>query len=181
MTTTSYATGQDFLARYDARLIGDLVRDDGSQEPATSLPMNSNLLAALEDAFGEIVSAIVVGDRYTLEQLDSANLAPTALSYLRRLNCDLALIMIKRRRGKFDPEKDGALLKDASERLKGLKDGASFLLGVLDDHAAASVIGMGQPELIPVSQRQTIRFRTREYYPLYPYTGRNQRFTTGGN
>ena len=102
MTVTSYANGTDFLARYDARLIGDLVRDDGTQENPATLPTNTNLLTALCDAYGDIVSAAVVGDRYTVDQLDPANLSPAALSYLIRLNCDIALIMIKRRRGKFD-------------------------------------------------------------------------------
>ena len=47
MTVTSYANGTDFLARYDARLIGDLVRDDGTRENPATLPTNTNLLTAL--------------------------------------------------------------------------------------------------------------------------------------
>ena len=182
MTVTSYANGTDFLARYDARLIGDLVRDDGTQENPATLPTNTNLLTALSDAYGDIVAAAVVGDRYTVAQLDPANLSPAALSYLIRLNCDIALIMIKRRRGKFDPEKDGAMLKENKEKLAGLKDGLAQMLGIHDANAQASVIGMAQPELIPVEQRNSIRWNTRNYYPArYYYNGKNRQYTSGGN
>ena len=178
MTTTSFATGDDFLSRYDARLIGDLVRDDGTQESAASLPNNENLLAALSDGYGQIVSAVVYGNRYTLAQLDPANLSVMALSVLRRLNCDLALIFIKRRRGKFDAEKDAQLLKETQLQLKDLKSGESMLLGALDANAQASTIGMAQPELIPIEKRNTIRFNTRNYYPTqYPYYGKRQQYT----
>ena len=74
MTVSSYANGTDFLTRYDARLIGDLVRDDGTQENPATLPTNTNLLTALSDAYGDIVAAAVVGDRYTVAQLDPASL-----------------------------------------------------------------------------------------------------------
>lgn len=165
--TTSYASGQDYLARYDSRLFGDLVRDDGTQEPEDSLPIHPKLLTALQDAYGKIISSIVVGNRYTLAQLDPANLAPEALDYLKRLNCDLAMLMLKRRRGEFNPEKDGALLKEVNEEVKGLKDGMAFLLGVQDDHAKASTLHLVKPQLIPI-HRNTIRYRSLGYYPNYP-------------
>lgn len=179
--TSLYATGNDMIARYDPRLLGDLVRDDGTQEPLITLPTNSVLLSMLSDAYGQIVAKIVVGDRYTIAQLTPANLAPAALAYLKRLNCDMALIYLKRRRGKYNEKVDGPLDKQNSESLKALQDGAGLLLGINDQNAQASVIGMAQPELIPLAQRNTIRFNTPNYYPQYPYNGRSQRYTSGGN
>lgn len=178
MTTTSYATGAEFLARYDARLIGDLVRDDGQQEDAGSLPIHTNLLTALNDAYGQIVAAMVYGNRYTLAQLDPANLSVPSLSFLKRLNCDLALILIKRRRGRFDSEKDAALLKETQQQIKDLKTGDLQLLATTDDHAQAATISMAQPELIPVTARNSIRFNTKNYYPQYPYNGKRQQYTS---
>lgn len=178
MTVTNYATGDDFLQRYDARLIGDLVRDDGSQEPPESLPVNENLLAALDDAFGEIMTAIMVGDRYTLAQLDNSALNENALAFLRRLTCDLAFILIHQRRGKLDDKKHAGLIKKNEQRLKSLQDGANVLVGVNDANAQASVIGMAQPQLIPISQRPTIRNRTYNYYPI-PF--QEKPYTSGGN
>lgn len=181
MALESFATGDDFLTRYDARLIGDLVRDDSTQEDDASLPQNPVLLAMLDDAFGEIVSAIVKGNRYTLAQLDSANLAPSAIAMLRRLQCDLTLVLIKRRRGKFSKENDGSLDEENKKRLKEIQDGEFVLLPVTVDHAPAATIGMAQPELIPLASRNTIRTRTRNYYPNYPYDGTGRPYTNGGN
>lgn len=180
-TITAYATGEDMVARYDVRLLGDLARDDGTQEPAASVPVNPNLLAMLSDAYGQIVAKIVVMDRYTLSQIDPANLSPAALAYLTRLNCDMALIYLKQRRGKYNEKVDGPMNKRNEESLKALQDGAGILLGIADANAKASVIGMAQPELIPICKRNTIRFRVRNYYPVPYPNGPRQPYTTGGN
>lgn len=179
--TTSYATGDDFAARYDVRLVGDLVRDDGTQEPVTSLALNPNLLAMLTDGYGKIISVITTGDRYTLAQLDPANLSPSGISFLKRLNCDLALLYLKQRRGKFNEKTDKFLKESCDEGLKALKDGAAILLGIHDPNALASVIGMSQPELLPIQRRNTIRFRVPNYYPGPFPNGPKQPYTSGGN
>lgn len=179
--TTSYATGDDFIARYDRRLVGDLVRDDATKEPASSLPEHPNLLAMLSDAYGKIVSVITVGDRYTLEQIDPVNLSPSGIAFLVRLNCDLALLYLKQRRGKFSEKTDKFLKDSCDEGLKALKDGATILLGIRDLNAQASVLGMAQPELLPIAKRNTIRFRVQNYYPIPFPNGPRQPYTTGGN
>ena len=153
--------------RYDARLIGDLVRDDGTQESSLTLPANANLLAALQDAYGTIVGAIVTGNRDTLTQRDPANLAPTAVSILKRLNCDLALILIKRRRGKL-ADSDKTLIEETKAVLKQLKDGASVLLGIADANAQAGTLELDAPQTIPTLRAQTIRNRVHNYYPARP-------------
>ena len=172
-TVTSYATGQDMLARYDARLIGDLVQDEGIQVTSDALPLHVNLIAALEDAYGMIVSTLVVGDRYTLDQIDPVKLAPSGLSYLKRLNCDMALLYIKRRRGKFDAKGDAELQKNVDGMLKALKDGAGVLLGILDSEAVSATLELATPQIIPICSRNTIRWNVRNYYPTYPYRGQN--------
>ena len=166
----TYASGQDMVARYDVRLLGDLVRDDGTREPADSVPVNDNLLSMLSDAYGEIVSRITVGARYTLNQIDPGNIAPSGLAYLVRLQCDLALVYLKRRRGVLG-KNDESLVKSTTERLDGLKDGVSILLGITDTLAQSSTLQISSPECIPIDQRNTIRFNTRNYYPNYPYRG----------
>lgn len=161
----SYASGSEFLMRYDARLIGDLVRDDGTQENAGSLPNNLNLTTALSDAYGTIVGAIVTGNRYTLAQLDPENLSDTGLSILKRLNCDLALILLKRRRGR-QSDSDKALLDEINNSLKELRDGASVLLGIADVNAPAATLELDAPTAIPTLRPRTIRNQTQNYYPV---------------
>ena len=158
-----YATGDEFLKRYDVRLIGDLVRDDGTQEPAGSLPANTVLLAVLEDASAAVDAAVFVGNRYTPAQM--ASLSETAAAFVRRLVCDLALIYLKRRRGRFDQDRDAALLKEVNATLDSLRQGEDLLLLESQSSATASTIELVRPELIPVHAPQTIRKRTRNYYP----------------
>lgn len=161
-----YATPADMLQRYDARLVGDLVRDDGVPESPDSLPSNAVLLAVLQDASAAVDAVVVVGRRYTPVQM--ASLSETAAAFVRRVVCDLALIYLKRRRGRFDQERDGALLDEVNAVLKSLRDGEDLLqLNPFND-AAASTIELVRPELIPVANRQTIRNRTRNYYPDSP-------------
>lgn len=162
----SYATGHDFLQRYDVRLVGDLVRDDGLQESAGGVPAHPVLLAALADSSAAIDSAVYVGNRYTPAQM--AALAPTAQSFLCRLACDLALLYLKRRRGRFDQDRDAALLAETQTTLQSLRDGTDLLLLDGQAHAPASVIQLVSPELVPIVPRQTIRHRTRNYYPDPP-------------
>lgn len=161
-----YATPTELLQRYDARLIGDLVRDDGVQEPASSLPTNAVLLAVLADASAAVDAAVFVGNRYTPTQMSS--LSDTAAAFVRRLTCDLTLVYLKRRRGRFDQERDAALLNDVNATLQSLRDGTDLLLQNQQSSATASTLELVRPELIPVVHRQTIRNRTRNYYPDPP-------------
>lgn len=161
----AYATGEELLERFDARLIGDLVKDNGVQEPVASLPEHQNLLSAIDDASADVDAALVVGGRYTPDDLQN-NLSASAATFLRRLTCGLALIYLKQRRGRFDPEKDGALLKEINGKLDSLRTGANLLLLGDQEEAPASTIDLVTPKLVPVCRRNTIRARTRNYYPL---------------
>ena len=164
--TMSYATPADFLQRYDARLIGDLVSDTGTPVSAGGLPTNAVLQAVLDDASAAVDAAVFVGDRYTPAQM--ASLSTTAASFVRRLVCDLALLYLKRRRGRFDAEKDSALLKELNETLKSLREGEDYLMLGTQTEAAAATIELVQPHLVAVPALRTIRNRTRNYYPLPP-------------
>ena len=168
----SYATGEDIAQRYDLRLIGDLISDTGSPIPSGSIPTNTILLAVIEDASAAIDAAVFVGNRYTPAQM--ADLSDTAAAFIRRLTCDLTLIYLKRRRGRFDNEKDAALLKEVNDTLAALRDGKDLLLLNNQTEAPASTIELAQPHLIPVPARQTIRDSTRNYYPSGPGINRNR-------
>lgn len=159
-----YVTGDEFAQRFDVRQVGDLVRDDGVQESPGSLPTNPILLECIADAAGEITCSLYVGNRYTVAQLQ--NLNDDAKSFLRRLNADMALVLLKRRRGKFNPEKDGALSDACDRKIKGLRDGTYMLLQVEAQNAPASTLTLDAPQLIPVLRQQTIRNQVgTHWYP----------------
>lgn len=159
-----FATGSDMLARYDARLLGDLVRDDGTQEPSVSLAANANLTAAITDATAVIQSAIVVGNRYTLSQISS--LSDSSESVLRRICCDLALIYLKRRRGKFNAENDGPLLESVEASIKSLRDGENLLMIGTATESPASVAELSVPTLVTIQNRHTLRDTVKNYFPM---------------
>jgi phage gp36-like protein len=121
---SSYASGADFLQRYDARTIAQLVRDDSTQETIGSLPNDANLLTALQDASGMVESAVLVGNKYI--PTDLTTLTGNSANFLKRLVCDLVI----RRRPYIDrpvpPQYEEALawlerLRDG-ERVFGLQE-----------------------------------------------------------
>lgn len=89
------------LQRYDARILGDLVADDGTRVSSGALATDTNLTTALEDASGQILLACHVGARYT--EADLSGLSGNSASYLERLTCDLAFAYLRQRRG-YDVE-----------------------------------------------------------------------------
>jgi phage gp36-like protein len=160
-----YATGADMLARYDARLLGDLASDVNVPVTPSALPSNINLTSAITDASAAITAAVFSGDRYTPAQL--ATLSGVALSLMKRLTCDLALIYMKRRRGKFDPEKDGALLKETNEAIKRLRDGDDYLMLSTTQEAEASVLELVIPNPRNPNRPLTAKRQTwGRYYPV---------------
>ena len=166
---TVYCSPAEMLSRYDVRLVGDLVQDAGVQDP--NPVTNPNLAAMLEDASAAIDAAVYVGDRYTPDQM--ASLSDQAAAFCRRLCTDLALIYLKRRRGRYDAEKDKALQEEVDKRMQGLRDGANLLLLEDQTEAPASVIDLVRPRLIGVRRSTDIRTSTQNYYPFNPDRNQN--------
>ncbi len=117
----AYATNAQFLQRYDARLIGDIVSDMSVRVPPADLLTNAVLTAALDDASGEIEAALMQGNRYTAAQL--AALTGNSSSHLARLCCRIAWGLLMERRGRMgDVHRDEAM--DASRaELRRLRSG----------------------------------------------------------
>lgn len=98
----SYATPADLKLRYDARRLGDLVKDDNTRATAGDLDSNLNVQAALDDAQGMVDAAVLAGARYST--VDLAALTGTNKAFLLRINCDLAYGFLILRRGFTDSE-----------------------------------------------------------------------------
>ena len=93
----SFAQPTDMLARYDYRVIAQLVTDTGIPATVDELLTDPNLLASLADASGEILMSAQIGNRYT--EADLNNLTEISQAYLIRLTCDLSLYFLIIRRG----------------------------------------------------------------------------------
>lgn len=167
---TQYATVADLMARFDARLLGDLASDNATPVVPADLPTNANLLAALADASSDIDAAVRVGNRYTPAQMAALNASSAQL--LIRLACDQAIIFLKRRRGKLG-EKEKDFAQEVAARMKALRDGENYLMLATQTEAAASVQELAGPCLIPIGSKplQTMVECTQNYYPQ---TGRRR-------
>lgn len=106
----SYATPAQLLQRYDARTIGDLVSDSGDQVTPTALLSDANLLAQLDDASGEIESALLQAGRYSAGDLSGLLTSNSNTRFvLIRLTCDIAMRLLAERRPWYE-------LNDAYQR-----------------------------------------------------------------
>ncbi len=100
-TAGAYASVSDMVRRKDVRTLGDLVTDDNTRVTEANLASNNAITDALADASGVIESACFESNRYTADDLNG--LEGNSLSLLKRLTCDLAFSMLRRRRG-YDAE-----------------------------------------------------------------------------
>jgi phage gp36-like protein len=133
----SYATPADLMARFDARTLGQLVRDDSRQATETELRESIVVQAALDDASGEIDAALIVGGRYKPSQL--AELTGNAKSYLVRIACWIAMRHLWGRRPYLeDPAKDEAE-NQARKALASLRKGEAIFILDEDDAVTNSM------------------------------------------
>lgn len=114
----SYATPTNFLARYDARRVGELVKDDATRATPAELLSDTTLQAMLDDAASMIDAACLSGKRYTLTEL--AALTGSDAYLLIRLNCDLAWGLLLLRRG------------GTSQDITSLAPGYAYAMSIVD-------------------------------------------------
>lgn len=156
----AYAEPSDMIARYDSRMLGDLVSDADQQVPAVNLASDTVLLAMLEDASGSIDAALSVGGRFIPSDL--AALTGAELSHLKRITCDIAFAYLLRRRGGIDAEKHEANLKLAEAHLERLRRGETIFR--IPDTTNSEPLSTG-PSLVDVQSLNLTRYRTKNYYP----------------
>lgn len=138
----AYATPQDFIDRYDARQIAQLLSDTGVPvcTPAqiadgtcatVVLPSNVKLSALIKDASNRILMKCRVANRYLQSDLDKIYGDSDRKESLVRLVCDLAYGYLVSRRGLAIQEvyEQAPMFRDAQDMLAMLERG----LAVLDD------------------------------------------------
>lgn len=104
----SYCTPAQLLQRYDARRLGELLLDIGCKAEAeaiknsgSTLPENSTIQFALDDASGQVEAVCFVGQRYSPADLQTLQGASKA--FLAGLVADIAYWTLQCRR-KADTE-----------------------------------------------------------------------------
>jgi phage gp36-like protein len=177
-----YASAADMSDRFDARTLGQLCSDSNvpiglvnGQVVATTLATiaaSSPMQSALMTASGQIESACLVGGRYSAEDLLALESTASGM-LLRQLTCDLAMMLLIRRRPNYKvpvPEsytqsQEFMQLLAAGERIFGLQDPVSA--GTLVDDRMSPIDFRERGE---ISARASPLFgRRNQYIPRYPY------------
>lgn len=119
----AYASAAHLVLRYDERLIAELSVDNDTRpaDPTTE----PRVLACLEDASADILSAVSEARRYPPETLDA--LALLEDPYLVRLTCDLTLGLLYRARGKGMPAGHQEAVDWANDEVQALRQGKRVL------------------------------------------------------
>jgi len=162
----AYASVAELLQRYDFRDIGGLVSDDNREVPPTDLVTVGNFgntisQACLDDAAGMIEAALFASGRYT--EVDLTGLTGYSLSYLKRINCDIAMALIYARRPLYDPEKYKAAMELSQSHLDRLGSGEDvFNIQAKIDASTPAVHG---PSTMDFQNLNLIRDRVRNFYP----------------
>jgi phage gp36-like protein len=117
---TTWATSTDFTNRYDSRVVAQLSNDTNSTSA------NSLIIAALlADAASEIRAACLRGGIYTTDQLDALN--NSGDTQLVRLNCDVAIKLLAKRRVGDIPQAVKDIVRRTEEFLDALRTGKKVL------------------------------------------------------
>lgn len=126
-SSVPYCTGSQYLLFYDARLSGQLVRDDGTSVDPGSLVSDSVLNQMLKSASGELEAACAVGDRYQPTDLSvMATSGGNGAAYLARMVADLAFGLLHDRRGIAIDTAHLGQVEAARKALADLRDGMAI-------------------------------------------------------
>lgn len=155
------AAGSDLTARFDIRLIADLATDSGSTLDSGDVATHPNVLAALEDAMGEMVVALQVGGRYT--EADLTGLTGYSLAHAKRINCDIAMALLIKRRPIVGEEEAAGIAKQSREHLKRLADGEN-VFGIADVIEAGDV-QLTAPSTVEITNLNLLTERMSRYFP----------------
>lgn len=151
-----YATGADLIERYDVDLVGDLATDDRETLDRSTVATHPHVLTALEDASGELDSALLAGGRYTAEQLSS--LTGSSESYLKSIVCGLTMVALHERRPEaVDAATIERLTKRATEAIRALRRGENVF--GLPEHIEAGRTQLRGPSAIDISNRNGMASR----------------------
>lgn len=121
----AYATGDDLLARYDARVLGDLIRDDGVRLSPSEIAGDMTVETALSSAEGELNSQVLKGNRYRVADLEALDGADA--DFLKDIVCTLAFFWLHRRRSWVEiSDSMREARKMVNETLKALADGKAI-------------------------------------------------------
>jgi len=121
---TAYASVADLIARRDKRVIGELVNDDDDTLTDAELLASDVLQTLLDDASGQVASAMLSGKRYEPDDLDG--LTGHSLSFLKKIVCTLVMADLYERRPGIHQEQSKQYMELARMYLDDLRSGKNL-------------------------------------------------------
>lgn len=158
---SAYATGDDLAIRYDIDLIRDLAsdRDPVDRDAISDYP---RVVAALEDASGEVEVALTAGGRYSAIQL--SELAGNSGNHLKQIVCGLAMAALHRRRPESaDRDFIESIARDAREAIRALRRGENVF--GLQETIQASVVQISGPTAVDLHHKNALPERMGRFFP----------------
>lgn len=159
----AFATPADLLLRYDVRTLGDICSDDGIRVSETNLLTDQKVTTALDSATGQIMAAVLRGERYTAADL--ATMTSESRDYLKDLTCRIAFWLLWQRKPYPDDQNRMEAKKNADEALELLRTGQHIF-------DIAETIEAGKPDVETVTRTEIADYwnlfvdRARgRYYP----------------
>jgi phage gp36-like protein len=157
----AYAEPSDLLARHDNTVVAELCSEDEHAVPAEDLATDTNLLAALEDASGEVESACLIGKRYSVEDLEG--LTGNSLAKLKRITCTIAMANLLERRPVVHVQEAEKLLERAEKYLEQLRTGQRIFN--LEDQVDTQLPTVDGPTSVDCARINLLPDRMPRYFP----------------
>lgn len=122
---TAWATGDDLVAYFDARTIGQIISDTGTTVAIGSVPSHAVVTRMLLVASGAVNSALMASKRYS--EADLSGLDDPSAELLRSITCDIAMYNLLRRRLDLYPDRQEQMRKLSESHLERLRKGEIVL------------------------------------------------------
>lgn len=160
----SFATPTDLKKRYDERTIAELASDTGVK--VADITIDPNVLQALADATGAVVSACSVAGMYDRDTLEN-KLSVEGADHLKRITCDVAIYYLFRRRPLYSQEELTSAKEEAEDFLDRIRRGERLfeLAAAVDPHEEAGVPDVDGPSVATYNRLQLLADRTKNFYP----------------
>lgn len=156
-----YANAADLTARHDINTILELLTDSGNKPPVNTIATDTRLVACLDDASGDIDSALLVGNRYSTTDL--SGLTGNALARLKRLTCDITMAYLYDARPGYNTDQVQPIRARADAELEKLRNGSNVFN--LVDQLAAGLPTIDGPTTIDYQRLNLIPDRITRYFP----------------
>jgi phage gp36-like protein len=158
---SAYAEPADMTTRHDATVVASLCSDDGHEVPSEDLATDPNLLTALQDASGDVEAALLIGKRYSVEDLEG--LTGNSLAKLQRITCTIAMANLLERRPVVHVQEAEKLLERAEKYLEQLRTGQRIFN--LEDQLDTQLPTVDGPTSVDCARINLLPDRMTRYFP----------------